>query len=132
MIALLADKPVTMSGGTAEATPVSETDPNDEEAWKQSPWAPFVESSLKLGEYFGNQGEIEWANWIKKEGFRLSDEEIGKKAKELFGPSDEELETALVWFIVSNRRDRGDFVGISDEEAEAMVRAEIEEERRRR
>ena len=81
-------------------------EPYNEEAYKQSGWADLIFSVAVFAGATGNLGMAEWAVWMKREGFRLSGDEIGAKARELFGLSQEEQEAMVKKLVEQMRRER--------------------------
>ena len=47
----------------------------------------MIDAALGFGEAAGNQKIVNWAKWMKRDGFRLSDQEIWRKTDELVGMS---------------------------------------------
>ena len=55
------------------------------EGYTQSVWGSLVDTSLRLAELEGDNELAEWANWMKREGFCLSEKEIMEKMEEIWG-----------------------------------------------
>ena len=87
-----------------------ERDEINGEDYKHSEWADLIDSSAKLAKVAGDQKLAEWSDWMKKEGYRLSDKGVAAKTRELVGMSDAE-QSAMVRELIEEIRsdpDRGE------------------------
>lgn len=96
-----------MHRGGAEGEPTGE--PSGEEDYNQSEWAGLIDSCYNLSRITGDQKLEGWALWMKREGYRLSDQEVGAKAHELMGMTEEDQREVARKFLEQKRcRERGE------------------------
>ncbi len=79
----------------------SKSNEQQQPAWKQAPYAVFIESNLNFLVWIGlqNNGQLPdqwnglalWVDWLAKEGYQLNSDEVVQKAAELMGDKDNPL-----------------------------------------
>ena len=79
--------------------------PYDREAYKRSVWASTIDAAYRIivPMALENEGELpshvsplaDWANWMVREGHRLSNLEVAEKTKVLLRVSDDEYQAII-------------------------------------